>query len=104
MLLMPRTPVTATLPTLFPKRIAQPQFHVGDRGRWIPSSTADFGGVTGLHYCLVTRHTWQWCYLIWLASDSLSRSWKMMDVAWEQELKLLSERACIPVALPGNRQ
>jgi len=85
-------PPTTDLPAAFPQ-VEAPRFHYGDRLHWVPHGNAtDWGLVIGRFYSY-TPHSqcWQWCYLIWLDSDSPSAAWVRADIAWEDDLEPLDE-------------
>lgn len=76
------------LPANFPD-IAGPYFLYGDRLRWISKGeTTDRGVVIGRAYSFAPhRCQWQWCYLLWLDTDSPSAAWLRTDTAWEDDLE-----------------
>lgn len=71
--LLQQFPISVDLPASFPN-VEMPQFSYGDRLRWISDKDdTDRGVVIGRFYSFAPhRCCWQWCYLIWLDSDSLS--------------------------------
>ncbi|HEY9697117.1 MAG TPA: hypothetical protein V6D10_07640 [Trichocoleus sp.] len=92
----------ATLPVLpehFPNQIAQPKLKIGDRVRWCPLPSEDFGIITGIEYTPAEhRDSWGWRYTVWLDAHSPSRNWTMTDIASEEDLELL------PLALAHANQ
>ena len=76
------------LPSTFPS-VEAPRFGYGDRLRWIPHDNAtDWGLVIGRFYSYAPHsRCWQWCYLIWLDSDSPSAAWVSADIAWQDDLE-----------------
>lgn len=82
--------LSGLVPKGFPVFIQQPMFQLGDRIRWHPRPTADFGIITGLQYTPAPHlNTWAWKYTIWLDLDSPSHAWTTSDTAWEADLEKL---------------
>lgn len=80
----------STLPTNFPHGIGQPNFAIGDRVRFIPLPTEDYGVVVGLQFAPAAHlQGWGWRYSIWLDPQSPSSTWTCSDLAWEDDLQLL---------------
>lgn len=78
------------LPPDFPSNISTPKFHIGDRVRWQPIPSHDFGVVVGLHYIPAAHlQKWQWQYVVWLDLDSPSRGWIVRETAWEDDLEAM---------------
>ena len=77
------------LPEGFPAAVPLPKFQIGDRVRWQPQPTEDFGTITGLHYA-PDHHlqSWAWKYTVWLSLSSPSHGWISSDMAWESDLEL----------------
>lgn len=62
----------------------------GDRLQWVPTGgeAVDWGIVIGRFYGFAPhRHSWQWCYLVWLDHDSPSARWAVADTAWKEDLE-----------------
>lgn len=79
------------LPQDFPVTVPPPKFQIGDRVRWQPQPTEDFGTITGLHYAPAQHlESWAWKYTVWLALSSPSQGWISSDSAWEPDLELVS--------------
>ena len=79
------------LPKGFPATVPPPKFQLGDRVRWQPQPTEDFGTITGLHYAPAQHlEGWAWKYTVWLALSSPSQGWISSDSAWEPDLELVS--------------
>ena len=82
------------LPEGFSEAIDAPQFSIGDRCRWISTTSTDWGTVIGQVFAPLSpnkpdRPQWGWVYLVWLDADSPSRSWVVADWAEESALELL---------------
>ena len=78
------------LPEGFPATIPAPKFQIGDRVRWQPQPTEDFGTITGVQYApIYPLPIWAWKYTIWLDIQSPSRLWVRSDIAWEVDLEPL---------------
>lgn len=75
-------------PSNFPN-VEAPRFQYGDHLCWIAAGeTTDRGKVVGMFYNFAPHaRCWQWCYLIWLDSDSPSAPWITADIAWEDDLE-----------------
>lgn len=80
-----------TFPQSFPHEIIRPKFTIGDRVRFVPMPAEDFGIVAGLHFAPAEHlQDWTWRYVVWLDDHSPSRQWTCSDLAWEDDLQLLS--------------
>ncbi len=91
-----------TLPTKFPQDIGQPNFAIGDRVRFVPLPSQDFGTIVGVEYAPAEHlQAWSWCYRIWLDPHSPSRAWTQTDTAWEADLELWTQAAPAPVKATG---
>lgn len=78
------------LPADFPHQISTPKFQIGDRVRWQPQPTEDFGTVTGIQFAPAQHlQTWTWKYTVWLDLQSPSRLWLVSDTAWETDLEAI---------------
>ena len=90
-------PPATDLPTTFPD-VEMPRFLYGDRLRWLSNGEpTDWGVAIGRFYSFAPhRCRWQWCYLIWLDSDSPSSAWVKADVAWEDDLQSTAPTATVP--------
>jgi hypothetical protein len=88
------------LPEGFPSQVPVPRFQIGDRVRWQPQPTEDFGTITGIQYAPAQHlQIWVWKYTVWLDQHSPSRLWLTSDTAWEPDLEALPTRpAAEPVA------
>jgi hypothetical protein len=83
------------LPEGFPQQISQPKLGIGDRVRWQPLPSQDFGTVIGLQYAPAEHlKSWAWRYCIWLDPQSPSFAWTCSDTAWEEDLELLATAQC----------
>lgn len=68
----------------------QPKFHLGNRVRWKPMPSTDWGTISGLQYAWANHLSqWQWKYLVWLDPDSPSRAWTPSDWGWQDDLEPL---------------
>lgn len=77
-----------TLPNGFPHHTPSPRFQIGDRVRWQPQPTEDFGTITGIQYAPAQHlQDWAWKYTIWLDLQSPSHHWTEADTAWETDLE-----------------
>lgn len=63
-------------------------FVVGEKVQWKPIfEPTDWGIVLGRFYAYAHhRCRWGWKYVIWLAQDSPSSAWTIVDTAWEEDL------------------
>lgn len=79
------------LPEGFPGSTKVPKFHLGDRVCFIPLPTQDYGIIIGLQFvpteCL---QDWAWRYTLWFDPQSPSHAWIDLDLAWEDDLQLLT--------------
>jgi len=78
---------------LLPNPLPLPRYSIGDRCRWIPMSTTDWGTVVGTVVLPEVRPdgpvVWSWVYLILLDPNSPSRQWVAADWAEASELERL---------------
>lgn len=88
-------------PDKVPGTIQEPKYAIGDRCRWIPNPSTDWGTIIGYVYPL--HQTKQqsdsqrsWLYLLLLDTDSPSRRWITADWVDEEDLEPLS-----PPRIPG---
>ncbi|PSB14777.1 hypothetical protein C7B61_18385 [filamentous cyanobacterium CCP1] len=70
----------------------QPKYTIGDRCRWIPMTTTDWGTIIGQVFAPVETSQslspqWIWFYLVLLDPDSPSRPWVITDWAEENDLE-----------------
>jgi hypothetical protein len=80
------------LPANFPENLPVPKFQIGDRVRWLPMPSQDYGTVIGFAYSLATHlQAWHWQYVVWLDADSPSHRWITTETAWETDLEPLAE-------------
>ncbi len=91
---MPQAPPTTSqkksLPDDFLVRMPSPKFQLGDRVRFVPIPSNDFGIITGLQFAPAEHlEDWTWRYVVWLDDQSPSRAWTCSDLAWEDDLQLL---------------
>jgi hypothetical protein len=93
-------PESTELPNNFPSDTNPPRFIVGARLRLgsVPingeiETETDTGRCIG-HYLAYAPHQcrWMWKYVIWLDKDSLSASWCVATMAWEDELYPVSQK------------
>ncbi len=78
------------LPEDFPKSLPPFSFKLGDRVRWKPMPSTDWGTIAGMEYAIhQPRNSWQPRYKVHLDSDSPSRAWIVEDWAWEWDLEML---------------
>ncbi len=78
------------LPEDFPKSLPPFSFKLGDRVRWKPMPSTDWGRIAGMEYAIhQPRNSWQPRYKVHLDSDSPSRAWIVEDWAWEWDLEML---------------
>ena len=89
-------PPATDLPTTFPD-VEMPRFLYGDRLWWMSDGEfTDWGIVIGRFYSFAPHcGRWQWCYLIWLDSDSPSFAWIRSDTAWEDDLQSVAPPATV---------
>lgn len=78
------------LPRDFPDSLPTPRFQIGDRVRWQPIPTEDFGTIVGLS-CAPAPNlpSWHWQYIVWLDANSPSRGWVTSEIAWESDLEAI---------------
>lgn len=79
-------------PDQLPEAIQSPKYAIGDRCRWLPANTADWGTIIGQVITPVepvqfTTPQWVWLYLVLLDLDSPSRQWVTTDWAEEDDLE-----------------
>ena len=77
------------LPKGFPQMSSAPRFQLGDRIRFVPTSAEAYGIIVGLRFA-PAEHLQGWRYIIWLDLQSPSRVWTSSDLAWEDDLPLLT--------------
>ncbi len=84
------TPEMIALPEDFPESLPPFSFKLGDRVRWKPMPSTDWGTIAGMEYSWhQPRNSWQPRYKVHLDSDSPSRAWIVEDWAWEWDLEML---------------
>lgn len=91
-------PAAMSLPKNFPASAEIPKYMVGDRCRWIPMTTTDWGTIIGRVFIPVQTGprielSWSWLYFIFLDEDSPSRAWVIADWAAEDDIEPLPLRA-----------
>lgn len=74
--------------------IQPPKYAIGDRCRWLPTNTTDWGTVVGQVLAPAeldqpATSQWVWLYLVLLDLDSPSRQWVTTDWAEESDLERL---------------
>jgi hypothetical protein len=70
------------LPEDFPESLPPLTFKLGDRVRWKPMPSTDWGTIAGMEYAIhQPRNSWQPRYKVHLDSDSPSRAWIVEDVS-----------------------
>ena len=77
------------LPKGFPQMSSAPKFSLGDRVRFVPLLAEAYGIIVGLRFA-PAEHLQGWRYIIWLDLQSPSRVWTSSDLAWEDDLPLLT--------------
>ena len=77
------------LPKGFPQMSSAPRFQLGDRVRFVPLLAEAYGIIVGLRFA-PAEHLQGWRYIIWLDLQSPSRVWTSSDLAWEDDLPLLT--------------
>lgn len=82
------------VPDKLPENLQMPKYAIGDRCRWIPRNTTDWGTVVGQVLAPIepvqpATSRWVWLYLVLLDLDSPSRQWVVTDWAEEGELERL---------------
>lgn len=80
------------VPDRLPINVPQPKYSIGDRCRWIPMTTADWGTIIGQVFAPIEpiqlpTPQWSWLYLVLLDSNSPSRRWVATDWAEEGDLE-----------------
>jgi hypothetical protein len=82
-------PQSVSLPSDFPDSAPPPRFLYGDRVRLVPlCSDSESGVVIGRFYNYAAhRCRWMWCYILWLSQASLSASWIVATMAFEEDLE-----------------
>ncbi|MBD1808867.1 hypothetical protein H6F98_25925 [Microcoleus sp. FACHB-SPT15] len=96
-------PESTDLPAKFPTATPIPRFIYGDRLRLCPVSIdgevetdTDTGRYIGHYYAYAPHHChWMWKYVIWLDKDSVSASWCVATIAWEDELEAVTQEESI---------
>jgi len=87
----PRSLSSQALPEGFPVDTPSPRFAVGMRASWQPLPSQDFGIITGMEYAPMPDFDgWGWRYTVWLDARSPSAQWIPSDLAWEEDLLLLT--------------
>jgi hypothetical protein len=72
----------------FPESLPSFTFKLGDRVRWKPMPSTDWGTITGIEYSWHSPgNSWQPRYKVYLDSESPSRAWTDSDWAWEWDLE-----------------
>ena len=81
------------LPEDFPGSLPPFSFKLGDRVRWKPMPSTDWGTIAGMEYAIHSfRNSWQPRYKVHLDSDSPSRAWIVEDWAWQWDLEAEPEQ------------
>ena len=76
------------LPEDFPESLPPFSFKLGDRVRWKPMPSTDWGTIAGMEYAIhPLRNSWQPRYKVHLDLDSPSKAWIDSDWAWEWDLE-----------------
>jgi hypothetical protein len=76
------------LPEDFPESLPPFTFKLGDRVRWKPMPSTDWGTIAGIEYSWHSPgNSWQPRYKVYLDPDSPSRAWIDSDWAWEWDLE-----------------
>jgi hypothetical protein len=76
------------LPEDFPESEPPFSFKLGDRVRWKPMPSTDWGTIVGIEYSWHSlRNSWQPRYKVHLDPDSPSLGWISSDWAWEWDLE-----------------
>ena len=76
------------LPEDFPENEPPFSFKLGDRVRWKPMPSTDWGTIVGIEYSWHSPgNSWQPRYKVYLDSNSPSRAWISSDWAWEWDLE-----------------
>jgi hypothetical protein len=76
------------LPEDFPESLPPFTFKLGDRVRWKPMPSTDWGTIAGIEYSWHSPgNSWQPRYKVYLDSESPSRAWTDSDWAWEWDLE-----------------
>ncbi|WP_156518864.1 hypothetical protein [Phormidesmis priestleyi] len=81
-------------PGELPENIHLPKYEIGDRCRWVPMTSSDWGTVIGQVLAPVqtaqpNSSQWSWLYLILLDADSPSRPWVTTEWAEEDDIERL---------------
>lgn len=81
-------PSSINLAENFSYYLSLARFVVGEKVQWKPIvEPTDWGIVLGRFYAYAQhRCRWGWKYVIWLAQDSPSSAWTIVDTAWEEDL------------------
>lgn len=81
-------PSSINLAENFSYYLSLARFVVGEKVQWKPIvEPTDWGIVIGRFYAYAQhRCRWCWKYVIWLAQDSPSSAWTIVDTAWEEDL------------------
>ncbi len=81
------------LPEDFPESLPPFTFKLGDRVRWKPMPSTDWGTIAGIEYSWHSPgNSWQPRYKVYLDSESPSRGWIESDWAWEWDLESEQEQ------------
>jgi hypothetical protein len=76
------------LPEDFPESLPPFSFKLGDRVRWKPMPSTDWGTIAGIEYSWHSPdNSWQPRYKVYLDPDSPSRAWIDSDWAWGWDLE-----------------
>jgi len=76
------------LPEDFPESLPPFSFKLGDRVRWKPMPSTDWGTIAGIEYSWHSPgNSWQPRYKVYLDLESPSRAWTDSDWAWEWDLE-----------------
>jgi hypothetical protein len=82
-------PSSLNLAENFSYYLSLPYFAIGEKVQWKPIvEPTDWGIAIGRFYAYAHHHCrWAWKYVIWLAQDSPSSAWTIVDTAWEEDLE-----------------
>ena len=76
------------LPEDFPESLPPFTFKLGDRVRWKPMPSTDWGTIAGIEYSWHSPgNSWQPRYKVYLDLESPSLGWIESDWAWEWDLE-----------------
>jgi hypothetical protein len=86
-------PQSASLPSDFPNSAPKPRFEFGVMAVIVTPGGSESGIVIGHFYNYAAhRCCWMWRYILWLEQASLSASWVVAAIAWEEDLQAKGEK------------